>query len=116
MTGDRRSRTARAVNIVLGTWLFISAFAWRHSPAQMNNTWILGVLVVLFAVIALWTSTARFVNTALAVWLFISAFALPADTIATVWNNALVALAVFISSLVPAHGEPMLRRRRPQPV
>jgi len=45
--------TARIVNIVLGVWLFISAFLWPHTYAQMTNTWILGVLCVVFALVAM---------------------------------------------------------------
>jgi hypothetical protein len=44
----------------------------------------------------------RFLNTALAVWLFVSAFALPGISRGTVWNNALVAIAVFVVSLSPS--------------
>jgi hypothetical protein len=28
----------RVANIVLGIWLFLSAFLWLHSAAQMTNT------------------------------------------------------------------------------
>jgi hypothetical protein len=43
------------------------------------------------------------VNAALAVWLFVSAFALPALGRATAWNNAIVAVLLFVASL--ASGE-----------
>jgi hypothetical protein len=92
---------ARVLNILLGIWLFISAFVWAHTPAQLTNTWILGVLCVVFALIAMRRNEVRFLNTALAVWLFISAFVLPSHSRATVWNNALVAIAIFIVSLAP---------------
>lgn len=102
---------ARAVNVVLGVWLFISAFVWRHSPQQLTNTWILGVLCVAFALIAIAVPEARYLNTALAVWLFISAFVLPRVSLGTVWNNALVAVAIFYVSLVPTGARPPLLRR-----
>ncbi len=91
--------TARVVNIVLGIWLFVSAFLWPHSYAQMNNTWIVGVLCVAFALIAMRVPEARYLNTLLAVWLFISVWALPRLTIATQWNNALVAIGILALSL-----------------
>jgi hypothetical protein len=90
------------LNILLGIWLFISAFVWTHSQAQLTNTWILGVLCVVFALIAMRMQQVRYLNTALAVWLFISAFALPGSSRATVWNNALVAIAIFVVSLAPS--------------
>jgi len=93
---------ARTLNVLLGIWLFISAFVWSHAQAQMTNTWILGVLCVVFALIAMRVAQVRFLNTALAVWLFISAFALPGHSQGTVWNNALVAIAIFVVSLAPS--------------
>ncbi len=92
----------RLVNAVLGLWLFISAFAWTHSAPQMANTWILGMLAVIFSLVAIPVPPVRFVNSLLAVWLFVSAFALPHLSAVTVWNNAIVAIAIFIVSLVPS--------------
>ena len=99
-------RAARAVhpsiiNVILGVWLFISAFAWPHSQAEMHNTWICGVLCAVFALLSMFVPQARYLNTALAVWLFISAWALPTVSAGTIWNNVLVAIAIFVYSLVP---------------
>ncbi len=107
------TRWARILNLLLGIWLFISAFVWPHTIAQRTNTWILGVLCVIFAIIAMTASPAvRWLNTALAIWLFISVWALPHQNLATMWNNALVAICVFILSLVPGRGErPMVAQR-----
>jgi hypothetical protein len=93
--------TARIVNIVLGIWLFVSAFLWPHTYAQMTNTWIVGVLCVVFALIAMRVPEVRYLNTLLAVWLFISVWALPTMSVGTQWNNALVAIFVFVVSLAP---------------
>ena len=107
-------QVARALNGVLGVWLFISAFIWPHTGAQMTNTWILGALCVIFAVIALGSPTTRWLNTVLAIWLFISVWALPHQSAATMWNNALVAIAIFLLSLVPGPGErPLAPSRTP---
>lgn len=92
----------RIANILLGVWLFISAFAWMHSPQQFTNTWLVGAGIALFGLIGLATPSARYVNLILAVWLFISAWALPTVATGTLWNNILVALAVFILSLIPS--------------
>ena len=93
--------SVRGLNIVLGVWLVISAFLWPHSSAQMNNAWICGVLAVIFAAVALRAPQIRFLNTILSVWLFISAFALPTVSVGTSWNSALVAIAMFIVSVIP---------------
>jgi hypothetical protein len=96
---------ARILNVILGVWLFISAFAWPHTSAQFTNTWILGVLAVIFALVAAYAAPqARYLNTLLAIWLFISAFALPRLNVGTVWNNVIVAILMFIFSLVPSEG------------
>jgi hypothetical protein len=100
-----RGAAPRIVNVVLGVWLFISAFAWPHTQAQMTNTWIVGVLCVIFALVSMAIPWVRYFNTVLAIWLFISAWALPNETPGTVWNNVLVAIAIFVVSLVPSTGE-----------
>lgn len=90
----------RVINLLLGSWLFVSAFLWRHSGAQLTNTWVVGLLCVLVSLFALRVQSARYLNTVLAIWLFISAFALPVVSNWTVWNNTLVALAIFLLSLI----------------
>ncbi len=106
-------RIARGINVVLGIWLFSSAFVWQHTTAQRTNTWILGILCVIFALVAMSTPQVRWLNTALAVWLFISVWALPHMNLATMWNNALVAIAIFIASLVPSRPEVGIPHRAP---
>jgi hypothetical protein len=96
---------ARGIHIALGVWLFISAFLWPHTYSQFTNAWIIGVLSVIFSVIAMWAPQARYLNAALAVWLFISAWALPSISVATIWNHVLVAIAIFVVSLLPATPE-----------
>jgi hypothetical protein len=100
-----RGAAPRIINVVLGVWLFISAFVWPHTQAQMTNTWILGVLCVIFALVAMAVPWVRFLNTLLAIWLFISAWALPSTSAGTVWNNVLVAIAIFVVSLIPSGPE-----------
>jgi hypothetical protein len=111
------SGVARALNILLGVWLFLSAFLWQHTDAQRSNTWICGVLCVAFALVALGVGVVRYLNTLLAIWIFISAFALPSISVGTVWNNALVAVAMFVLSLVPTTASERFRvPRGPQTV
>lgn len=93
---------ARTVNVILAIWLFVSAFIWPHTGAQMTNTWILGVIVFVFALLAMRIPNVRYVNALAAIWLFISAFALPRISVGTAWNNALVALVVFFLALAPS--------------
>jgi hypothetical protein len=92
---------ARGITIALGLWLFISAFLWPHTYAQFTSSWVVGVLCVAFAVIAVWVPPARYLIAILAVWLFISAWGLPTRSPATVWNHVLVSIALFVVSLLP---------------
>jgi hypothetical protein len=94
---------ARWLNAVLGVWLFFSAFAWPHTAGQRSNAWILGVLAVLFAVLAaVRLPMARYANTAAAVWLFVSTFMLPKLSPGTVANDVAIAILMFACSLVPS--------------
>jgi hypothetical protein len=103
---NRSPQVARVVNVVVGIWLFVSAFVLPHTYAQFTNTWILGILTVVFALGAVRFAPVRFLNTLLAIWLFISAFAFSGNFYATVWNNAIVAIVIFVISLIPpAHTE-----------
>lgn len=94
--------SVRWVNVILGAWLFISAFAWTHTDASRTNAWILGLLCIIFALGAMRVPMLRYANTVLAIWLFISAWALPHVSTGTVWNSVLVAIAIFVVSLIPS--------------
>lgn len=93
---------ARVANIVLGVWLFLSAFVWQHSGASQTNSWILGVIIAVVAGIAMAQPAVRWVNALAAVWLFISTFVIPHVTTATMWHNAILAIAVFALTFIGA--------------
>jgi hypothetical protein len=91
---------ARAGNMVLGLWLFASAFAWDHSRVSRTNAWLVGLLIFGCSLAALRYSRARWANSALSAWLFTSTlFLIRPMHISTVWNNLLVAGGVFTLSL-----------------
>ena len=92
---------ARDLNFLLGIWLFFSAFLWPLAHAQMVNTWILGVLCVVFSILGMVHTGTRHLNTVVGFWVFVSAWALPWDRLATVWNNVIVGIAIFVVSLLP---------------
>ena len=104
------NKEARYVNILLGIWLFISAFVWRHSSAQFTNTWIMGVITVLVGFAALGAPAVRYVNTIVGIWLVISGLAMPAASAGTRWNNVLVGIAIFLVSLVGSRSDLGARR------
>ena len=107
MADTRLSRDVwpRWVNLVAGIWLFISAFAWPHAEAAQTNTWIVGVLIAIASIWAMFAPAVRFANTIFAIYLFVSAFGFFHENAGTIWNNVIVAVIVFVVSLMP--GEPM---------
>jgi hypothetical protein len=94
------NREARYVTIALGLWLFISAFVWPHSSAQMTNTWIMGVIAVIAGIVSIGAPSWRYINTAVGAWLIISSLALRRVSAGTLWNNLLVGIAILLVSLV----------------
>jgi hypothetical protein len=89
----------RTINMMLGLWVFASAFLWAHATPEQTNTAVVGALCVLFALAATAAPRVRYLNSLLAIWLFISSWAIPVERIGTVWSNALSAVAIFIVSL-----------------
>lgn len=98
--------------IAVGAWLFASAFVWPHSMPQFNNAWVSGLLVIVFATLAMAAfDWGRYLNAVIAVWLFVSSFVLPGgDGFATKANHAVVAIVLFLTAMIP--GTPVLQRPR----
>jgi O-antigen ligase len=86
---------------VLGAWLFISTFIWPHGSSAATNSWIVGLAIVVVSIIAMYVPWFRWLNTALAVWLFVSTLVVIRATTETMWNNTIVAILVFLISLIP---------------
>jgi hypothetical protein len=91
----------RYVNVAIGIWLVVSAFVWPHSGAQQTNAWVVGILAATFAALAVERDELRYLDTALAVWLFASIWVLPSIRVETLWNSGIVAVGLFIFSLIP---------------
>ena len=102
----RSSTSGRAASVFLGVWLFFSAFLWPHDPAVRTSTWVTGLVIAAAATAAVFAPAARWVAMAASLWLLGSMLWLPHASTATVWNNGIVAVAVFIVSLVPVTGRP----------
>jgi hypothetical protein len=98
------------LNVLVGAWLFASAFLWPHSQAQFTNTTATGLLCAVTAALSGAAPRFRFLNTGVGVWLFITSFSIPRLSEATAVNNAAVAVAIFVISLLPT--SPAGRRPR----
>jgi hypothetical protein len=103
---------ARALNTVLGLWLFFSGFLWPHTMAHRWNAWVVGMLAVFGGLVGLsGDKRGRYLNAALGGWLIASALLLPHLRPATFWNEILVGFAmVLIASTTTASD---LRPRQP---
>ena len=93
----------RAINAVLGLWLFFSTFLWPHTAAQRTTGWAVGLLAVTASLAGLsgyrW---GRSVNAALGGWLILSAILLPRMRIATFWTDIVVGFGLVFMSMLPS--------------
>jgi hypothetical protein len=101
---------ARILNALLGVWLLFSAFAWPHTLAQQANAALCGIACVVFAVAGLFLEPARYLSAALGAWVFVSAFLFPTLNALTLWNNAVIGIAIFATALLAAGPEDLRRR------
>jgi hypothetical protein len=103
--------TTRIFNALIGIWLFVTAFMWPHTSFERTVTILAAILTFGLAILAIYTFGARYLNAFVAVLLFISALTLPSLSRATQWNNAIVAIAIFVVALVD-NGPEAVRRER----
>ena len=103
--------TTRIFNVLIGTWLFISAFAWPHSPAEAAFTMACGGLTVVLALATIYHGAFRYLNAGLAVALFIATLVLSGWRGPTGWHNAVIAIAIFVSALFDGSPESARRGR-----
>lgn len=102
---DHRSRLGnswpRYANLLLGAWMFVSAFAWPHSRDACGAAWISGAMIGMNAFAAIWASPARFFNVILGgislAWQAAAATHEPAARL----NGMLASGLVIALSLVP---------------
>lgn len=68
---------ARTLDLMLGLWLFVSAFAWPREAPEFANAWLVGLACAVCSVVAMYSARARYVVTTLSAWLVAAAFLLP---------------------------------------
>jgi hypothetical protein len=102
---DSRSRLANAwpryANMLLGVWLFVSAFAWPHSRDACAAAWISGAMITMNAFAAIWASPTRFFNVLLGGMALGWQATAAADQPAARLNGIIVSGLVIALSLVP---------------
>ena|SRR5690349_9018549 len=99
----------RVAIVVLSGWVLFSGAIWGHSrPVQINNT-IVGAGLLVFGTLSFMYEWARFVTLGLAVWLFAFAALTHRANPTTYWNDAMVAVVVFVLSLIGGEHRRALR-------
>ena len=91
----------RYANALLGLWLFISAFAWDHTPSSRMNTCLVGLFMLVSAITATGWSIVRHLTMVLAVWLAFTTLMAYPDGPASFWNNLIVAFVVLVLAELP---------------
>jgi len=91
--------TARIFTFLIGSWLFLSAFAWPHQSAQGFIALVCGALTVFFALLTIYLPNVRYMTAATAVVLFVSSIAASSRLDRTFWHNAVIAVAIFIAAV-----------------
>jgi len=96
---------ARWVNVVVGSWLFISAWLLPASTWQRINQGLLGMAIFFVAFLAMAYLRCRLVNTLLGIWAIVSPFVLALAASLAAVNQVAFGFVVLVASLWPSHGD-----------
>ena len=92
--------TARIFNILMGLWLFASAFVWPHNRAQLVSTALCGVVAALFAALTSYNARSRYVTAAIGALVVVLAFALHPLGSATFWHNGIIGISIAAAAVM----------------
>jgi hypothetical protein len=106
----RSASIARTLQVLLGLWLFLSAFLWSHLPAVRLDDWAVGLAILCAATVAATFPRVRWGIAALAAWVLVVERLVPHVRPATRWHDGVLALLVIVAALVR---DP--RERAPRP-
>ena len=91
--------TARIFNILMGLWLFASAFILPQSRGQWASTAICGALAALFAALTSYNLRSRYVTAAIGALVVVLAFAIHPLGSATLLHNGIVGISIAVAGL-----------------
>lgn len=99
---------ARIVEVMLGCWLAVSPFVFRHNPADRVlwfNDLLSALAVVVLALVSFWPPLrfAHVANLAIALWLIAFGFWAPYPTPPALQNDIVVGLLLLMFAIVPNH-------------
>ena len=93
---------AAIINILLGLWLTLSPSLLSFEKAAANNNYILGPLVITFAITAIWevNRSVRFFNLLAGAWLVLSPFILGFESSIAILITITTGVLIMIFSLI----------------
>ncbi|MFA5961706.1 MAG: hypothetical protein WC848_03420 [Parcubacteria group bacterium] len=108
-------KIASGISLVAGLWLMASAFVM--AVGLYSNPFIVGILVAIFALIALSDAESSvwvgWVNGLLGFWMLISPLFLAMATVGATWNSVILGLVIIGSSLWGMMSSPSMGRGHP---
>jgi hypothetical protein len=90
--------TARIFNILMGLWLFASAFVLPQGQRQVAATAICGALTVLFTALTSYNRRSRYLTEAVGVLVVVLAFAAHPLGSATFWHNGVMGISIAVAA------------------
>jgi hypothetical protein len=98
---------ARIVEVMMGCWLAVSPFIFRHSPEDRVlwfNDLLSATVVILLALVSFWPPLrfAHVANLAVGLWLIAFGFwAFPYPTPPALQNNVVIGLLLLMFAVIP---------------
>lgn len=90
--------TARIFNILMGLWLFASAFILPQGRAGVVSTAICGALTVLFAALTSYNRRSRYLTESVGALVVVLAFALQPHGSATFLHNGVIGISIAVAA------------------
>jgi hypothetical protein len=90
--------TTRIFNILMGLWLFASAFILPQGRGQVASTAICGALAVLFAALTSYDRRSRYLNEAVGVLVLLLAIVAHPLGSASFWHNGVMGISIAVGA------------------
>lgn len=90
--------TARIFNILMGLWLFASAFVLPQGRGQVAATAVCGALTVLFAALTSYNARSRYLTEAVGVLVVVLAFVAHPLGSGTFWHNGVMGISIAVAA------------------
>lgn len=90
--------TARIFNMLMGLWLFASAFVLPQGRGQVASTAICGALTVLFAALTSYSLRSRYITAAVGALVVVLAFVAHPLGSGTFFHNAIMGISIAVGA------------------